>query len=210
MKTVVVGLLMLLLPEFMAAHPEKYVSPLSEYSKKWDDPKYKVCNTAEHATYMTQNERQLVYILNLARMNPRLFCQTVVKQGTRVSVFIDTTSEEYYGTLVKTLTGMEPLEILMPDSLCTVSARCHAVSSGKSGYTGHSRQSEKCRKTKHYFGECCNYGSDDPLEIILLLLQDSGVESLGHRKICLGSYSKLGVAIERHKSYGHNAVMDFY
>ncbi|MCF8448745.1 MAG: hypothetical protein K9G49_02640 [Taibaiella sp.] len=188
----------------------KYVSPLAAWSDKWSDPKYQVCNTAANARYMTEAEREIIHILNLVRMNPKLFCNTVLKNGTSISEFIDPSSEEYYQTLVTTLSTMEPLPLLQPDSLCMVSARCHAKTSGKKGYVGHNRQSDQCRKNKHFMGECCNYGSDKPLEIILLLLQDKDIPDLGHRKICLGNYSKIGVAIESHKTYSFNAVMDFY
>lgn len=184
--------------------------PLLAYSKKWANPKYKVCNTAANAGYMSDEERKVVYILNLVRMDPKLFCETVVMQAATISSFIDTSSALYFKTLVTTLNNMESLPVLYPDSACVVSARCHAVSSGKKGYTGHARQNDQCRKNTHFMGECCNYGSDDALEILLLLLDDNGVASLGHRRICLGSYSKVGVAIAPHKSFAHNAVLDFY
>jgi uncharacterized protein YkwD len=185
-------------------------SPLEKYSNEWRNPKYRVCNTAANATYMTEQERQMIYILNLARMNPKLFCESVVKKGYTISQFIDTSSEQYYKTLVATLSTMQPTHILYPDSLCMVSARCHAITSGKKGYTGHTRQSDQCKKKKHFMGECCNYGTDDPLETILLLLIDSDVPDFGHRNICLGYYNKLGVAIAPHKAYGYCTVMDFY
>lgn len=209
MYALFISFLFLFVPP-QAAKKTGYISPLESFSKSWNNPKYKVCNTAENATYMTAPERQLIYILNLARMNPKLFCETVVKKGYKVSEFIDTSSVEYYKTLVTTLNTMQPVGILYPDQRCTESARCHALTSGKKGYTGHARQSAQCKRNKHFMGECCNYGSDDPLEIILLLLQDLNVSNLGHREICLGNYTKIGVAIERHRSYSHNAVMDFY
>ncbi len=202
-----IAFLFLFIPQ---ANAHKYVSPLAVYSEKWNNSRYKVCNTAENARYMTEKEREVIHILNLVRMDPKLFCETVVKKGNSISSFIDPASVEYYQTLVTTLNEMRPLGILFPDSLCYVSAECHALSGGKRGYVGHDRQSAQCRKSKHYMGECCNYGSKDPLEILLVLLQDKGIESLGHRKICLGAYTKIGVSIEDHKSYRYNAVLDFY
>lgn len=212
MKTTILfltGILLLLTP--IAGHcKDEDKSPLAAYSTKWNDPKYKACNTAEHVGYMTPKEKELIYVLNLARMNPKLFSETVLPRAHDISSFIDTSNEVYYKTLVATMSQMNPLNILQPDSLCVVSARCHATTSGKVGYVGHDRRNEKCRKNKHYYGECCNYGSDEPLEILLLLLEDHDVPSLGHRKICLGIYNKIGVAIAPHTTYGHNAVMDFY
>ena len=66
------------------------------------------------------------------------------------------------------------------------------------------------KKKWHFNGECCDYGHNNALDIIMSLLIDEGISSLGHRNICLSSYSKIGVAIQPHKLYGYNAVMDFY
>jgi uncharacterized protein YkwD len=212
MKTIthLITIIVLLLAPICGYCKHGDTSPLAAYSARWNDPKYRVCNTAEKVGYMTEKEKELIYVLNLARMNPKLFCETVLPRAHDISSFIDTSNEVYYKTLVATMRQMTPLNILQPDSLCMVSARCHATTSGKVGYVGHERRNEKCRKNKHYYGECCNYGSDEPLEILLLLLEDHGVPSLGHRKICLGTYNMIGVAIAPHTTYEHNAVMDFY
>jgi uncharacterized protein YkwD len=207
MNFALIFLLLLFVPQ---SKEPAYTSPLAVYSAKWNNARYKVCNTAENARYMTESERQLIYLLNLARMNPKLFCESVVKKGSSISSFLDPESKQYFQTLVTTLDTLKPLNILYPDSLCYVSAHCHALTSGKRGYVGHDRLSPQCKRNRHFTGECCNYGSDNPLEILLVLLQDKGVPSLGHREICLGAYTKLGVSIQYHEKYGHDAVLDFY
>jgi len=58
-------------------------------------------------------------------------------------------------------------------------------------------------------GECIQYGESDALKIIIRLLVDKSTKSLGHRRICLGTYKELGVAIEPHKTFEKNAVLDF-
>ena len=184
-------------------------SPLSAYSAEWNDPKYKACNTAEHVRYLNDVEKQIIYVLNMARMNPKLFCKTVLPHVTDISSFADTKSE-YYKSLVKEMSAMEPMGLLMPDSLCYVSANCHALTAGKKGYVGHDRQSADCKKKQHFFGECCQFGVSDPLGIIITLLIDQDTESLGHRHICLGSYTRMSPAIAPHKVYGTITVMDFY
>ncbi len=185
-------------------------TPLSRYSDEWNDPQYAVCNTAENAKYLSAKEKEIIYVLNLARMNPKLFCKTIVLKANTVSSFIDTSSEVYYKSLVKLMSGMEPLGILQPDQQCWVSAQCHASTSGKKGYVGHDRQSAECRKKKHYRGECCQYGISEPVAIILELLVDQGVPSLGHREICLGSYKLMSPSFQPHKQYSSVAVLDFY
>lgn len=196
----------MLLP-FAGFCQENPPSPLAKYSAEWNSTKYAACNTAARASYMSKEEKETIYILNLARANPKLFCKTVVKSYC-ASSDIDLSSEHYYKSLVKELNGMKPLHILTVDSTCWASAACHAETAGKKGYTGHQRQSEKCQRLKRYNGECCSYGTPDPVGIIVTLLVDEGVESLGHRDILLGEYRKIGVAKRPHTGYGSNTVLD--
>ncbi len=189
---------------------EAGVSPLAKFSAEWNNPKYKVCNTAEHTGYLSAKEKEIIYILNLARMYPKLFCKTVLLNVSKASSFIDTSSAYFYKSLVTQMSQMEPLQLLKPDSLCYISAQCHAVTSGKKGYVGHVRQNPECRKKEHLWGECCQYGVSDPLEIIICLLVDENVASLGHRAICLGVYTKMSPSYEPHKLYGSVAVLDFW
>lgn len=116
----------------------------------------------------------------------------------------------YFISLVNMLEKMEPMNLLTPDKDCFESAKCHATYAGKTGYVGHDRKTKDCKTVKHFYGECCDYGHSDPLDIILSLLIDEGIPSLGHRMACLGNYAKVGVSIQPHTKYGRNAVLDFY
>ncbi len=188
----------------------KTVSPLSVYSDIWNDIKYSKCNTAAHADYMSDDEKNTIYILNLIRTNPALFANTVLKKYPSMSGNDYLATDAYYFlSLVNTLKQLEPLGLLYPDKTCFESAQCYAASSGMAGYAGHKRINRDCEKKKLYNGECCDYGHKDPLEIILSLLIDEGVPSLGHRNIFLNSYRKIGLSIQPHKKYGYNAVFDF-
>ena len=187
------------------------VSPLSAYSSIWSDIKYTKCNTAANATFMSNAEKNVIYILNLIRTNPALFAKTVLQKYPAVSGKNYLTNDTYYyQSLISTLLAMQPQELLNPDNACYNSAKCHAYSSGVAGYVGHVRRSKDCKIKKHYYGECCDYGNADPLDIVLSLLLDEGVPSLGHRNICLGDYTKIGVSIQPHRKYGNNTVLDFY
>eukprot|EP01030_Chromulinospumella_sphaerica_P019949 gene19949-biopygen17680 len=79
-------------------------SPLAAYSSEWNADKYKACNTAANARYMSDEERTTIYILNLARTNPKLFCETVVKPYCK-KAGIDMGSEHYFKSLVKRYNG---------------------------------------------------------------------------------------------------------
>lgn len=203
MKAACLSILSLFLLLQMAAAQ----SPLANYSAAWNAAKYKACNTAGNARYMSEEERVTIYVLNLARTNPKLFCETVVKPYCE-EAGIDMNSEHYYKSLVREMNKMAALSILQPDSACWASAACHAEAAGKSGYTGHERKSSKCQRLKRYNGECCSYGTNGAVGVVVTLLVDEGVENLGHREILLTEYRKIGVATRPHSGYRTNTVLD--
>jgi hypothetical protein len=149
--------------------------------------------------YMTKKEMEVIQYLNVARMYPLWFIQ-----------FANLTNPEtsYEISLVNKLKTMKTIpEPLLTDSIEWSNAKCHAISSGVEGYIGHDRRGN-CKKT--FFGECCDYGNEDALEIVKSLLIDEDIPSLGHRNICLDqSFKKIGVSIQPHKTYRVNAVLDF-
>ncbi len=187
------------------------VSPLALYSSEWNDIKYSKCNTAVNAPYLRKSEKDVIYILNLIRSYPALFAKTVLKKYPGLSGNGYLADDTYYfKSLVDTLLTLEPVQMLYPDKTCYISAKSHAYQSGITGYVGHERKVPDSKLKKHYYGECCDYGHKDALEIVLSLLIDEGIPSLGHRDICLSSYTKIGVSIQPHKIYGTNTVLDFY
>ncbi len=191
--------------------PVIVVSPLALYSSQWNDDKYSKCNTAANAPYLRKSEKDVIYILNLIRSYPALFAKTVLKKYPAISgndYLVDDTY--YFKSLVDTLLTLAPMQMLYPDKACFISAKSHAYQSGITGYVGHERKAPDSKLKKHYYGECCDYGHKDALEIVLSLLIDEGIPSLGHRDICLSNYSKVGVSIQPHKKYGTNTVLDFY
>lgn len=185
------------------------VSPLAAYSEEWNEPQYLKYNTAVNAHYMTGPEKELIYILNLLRANPSLFATTVLLQYPEKTGQNYLVHSRYYISLMDTLKMIKPVTDLKPDEICFNSAKCHALVSGISGYVGHERSTAECRTKESFNGECCDYGNNNALDIVLSLLIDEGVPSLGHRKICLKPYRKIGVSIQSHQRYRYNAVLDF-
>jgi hypothetical protein len=184
-------------------------SPLSKFSREWNDVKYLKCNTATNASYMNAKEKEIIYILNLLRADPRLFASTVVRKYPEYSGNLNLRRTREFKSLVRTLESMKTLPMFVPNASCYTSAECHAYSSGQRGYVGHDRINKNCRSKKYFNGECCDYGHDDPLDIVMSLLIDQGVPSLGHRMICLGPYKSMGASIQPHRTYRYNAVLDF-
>ena len=197
---------------FLASFHKPFIleeSPLAAYSTEWQKTEYLKCNTAKNTAYLSQPEKKLIWVLNMIRSNPSLFALTVVKKypDNINKPWIKNIAE--YKSLLTTLEKTKKLSLLYPDSLGWISAKCHAVSSGLSGYVGHERQDNTCNTS--FSAECCDYGSNDPLDIIMNLLIDEGVASLGHRNILLSNeYKMAGVSIQPHKLYQYTAVFDFY
>lgn len=171
--------------------------PNAEFSE-WNDPKFQAANSARDEEYLTDEEKKVYFYLNQARMNPPLFADTYLG-------YLETSTDYYESSLYRELHEMNPLAVLEPNRKLFESANCHAINSGESGYTGHNRT--KCQA--HFMGECCHYGNSDALDIVIKLLIDRNVPSLGHRRICFGNYSRMGVSIRPHTIYGKNAVLDF-
>lgn len=205
-----VGLLLLNSTLNLFAQQSKInVSLLAIYSGEWNGKQYALCNTATGVSYMSDQEKEIIYIINLVRRYPLLFCKTVlndypIKAGKQALL----QNKYYYQSLVSELTILKQLPLLTPDSLCYKSAFCHASTSGKSGYAGHERQSNSCKDNQYYSGECCAYGNSNPLEIVMQLLIDEDVPSLGHRRILLDNYQTIGVSMQPHTQYYINAVLD--
>ena len=89
---------------------------------------------------------------------------------------------------------------------------------GRDGRTGHvtaagETMSQRMKKFKAEGGlraENCSYSKETPLAVVMQLLIDNGVPSLGHRKnILLKEAGNIGVGTAPHKSYGTNTVMNF-
>ncbi|MBJ04762.1 MAG: hypothetical protein CMP65_02520, partial [Flavobacteriales bacterium] len=93
------------------------------------------------------------------------------------------------------------------DKLLWDYAYCHAFKSGRKGIVGHKRVG--C-KSPEFYSECCAYGFDKAVDIVVQLLIDYNVKDLGHRRIILDPSQKfLGASIQSHKDYRFNAVLDF-
>jgi len=185
-------------------------SPLAAFDKSWNNAGYASCNTAAEAAFMSNKEKELIYILNLARRYPAQFANTVVKQYPAYSHNAGMAQTDHYLSLLRTMRQLPQSTLLYPDEACYASAQCHAEAAGKKGYIGHNRMSSTCKNLKHFMGECCDYGHADPIDIVMALLVDEGVANLGHRLICFTTYNKIGVSLAPHKEYGSSAVLDFY
>jgi uncharacterized protein YkwD len=205
-------LLLLLIPAWIPGFtpPGTTTNPLESFDTVWKDTKYAACNTARNVKYLSATEKEVIYVLNLARLYPQQFNKTVVAKWPTYIEESWLVTNTYYTSLVTLLDKMQPVGMLSADSVAWISARCHAISSGQKGYVGHDRQSETCTQQQKYWAECCHYGYNSAVEIVLSLLVDKDVPSLGHRITLLSdSYKAVGVSLKPHTTYRFNTVLDF-
>jgi hypothetical protein len=187
---------------FLLLFPAMVFAQLSS----WTAAELQASNTANEATYMTVDERNVIQLINLARLYPKKFAETELKsyQGAEGWLNQFLTDRTYYNSLMETLMKMEPVKPIMPDKEMYEYASCFALEQSKTGAVGHDRKTCKDGNT----AECCSYGMKKPLDIVMQLLIDHDVKSLGHRNICLGSYLRAGVSIQTHPGYKNCAVLD--
>lgn len=160
-------------------------------------------NSAAAALWMSLHDRQVIYWLNVARLDPSGFFQRFVADAWAANP-----SNTYLSSLKTTMSSMKPVTALQPNRMLYEAAMCHARSSGAVGYVGHDRVNKECKKI--FSGECCAYGADGALNVVVQLLVDEGVPSLGHRIICLSdAYTTVGAASAPHTQYRSNTVLNF-
>ena len=169
----------------------------------WTIDEFEAANTAKDVENLTSEEKEVIRYINLARLYPKKFAQIeIVKSNSDFEI----TNDQYLNSLVNTLKRMKAVDALYFDESLYQLAKCFAEESGASGYVGHYRKTCK----KGYDAECCSYGCERGRQIVLQLLIDKGVPSLGHRNICLDKYMEsIGTNIHSHSKYNFCCVLDF-
>ncbi len=178
--------------------------------KSWDAATLAKANTAKNEAYLTEEEKEVIFYINLVRLNPKLFLETYVKK------YLEETEEKdtYTKSLQKALSSTKAMDALKPAKDLFGVAKAHAIDFGKAGKTGHGNYDLRIKKIRNNYhgsmGENCDYGAYTPLTIVMRLLIDENVESLGHRENILDrEYKFIGVSIQPHERYQSNCVMDF-
>ncbi|MDF2436918.1 MAG: hypothetical protein K0Q95_1294 [Bacteroidota bacterium] len=186
------------------------LSTFAQKNLRWKDEVTRKANTAADLKYLTKEEKAVILYINLVRLDPKLFGETYLRQ------YLDSTKQKdtYTRSLIKTLETTKPLNVLMPDQKLYEFAKAHATKFGKEGKIGHENYTERISKIRKNFGgtmaENCDYGNKKALDVVMSLLIDEGIKSLGHRENILDPEFKfIGTSIQPHKKHEWNCVMDF-
>lgn len=179
-----------------------------------DSSYLKHCNTAKDIGYLTQQEKSVIYYINIVRTNPKLFASKYLKN------YLDTApikQTEYLKSLIIELNTMPPIDLLEPQYDLFEIAKKHATNMGLQGKTGHVNmngegyENRAMELSKRYEKamENCQYGYSDGLSIVIDLLIDEDIPDLSHRKSLLNKDVKyIGTAIRKHKVYHYNCVIE--
>lgn len=178
--------------------------------KTWDNSVLEKANTAKDIAYLNEEEKAIIFYSNLLRLDPVLFKNTYVKH------YIDSTdsNSKFVKSLIKTLESTKSMQALKPSESLYKIAKEHAIDFGKQGKTGHGNFKKRFQS---YFNNCqctvgenCYYGNSKPLDIVIGLLIDEGINDLSHRKNLLNpEYKNTGVYMGTHKVYKKSCVADF-
>lgn len=194
-----------------------FSKPAEDYPfSKWDAATLEKANTAKDAEGYTDEEKKVVYYMNLARLKPDLFAKTYYQK------FIDSTKAKetsFTRSLKNDLTTKyKPMEVLTVKQDLTDEAVDHAKDTGKKGNMGHFTSDGKSydfrmKKFKEVYSttaETCDYGNNSALAIVIHLLIDEGQGTIEHRKTIMEKkYTYTGVSIQPHKKEKWTCVIEF-
>ena len=184
--------------------------------EKWDATTLEKANSAKNANGYTEEEKKVVFYMNLVRLNPELFSKTYFQK------FVDSTKtkETSFTRSLKNdlIAKYKPMSILTVQQDLTDEAVEHAKDSGKKGNLGHFTSDgksydfrmKKFKGTYNLLAENCDYGNDKALAIVMHLLIDEGQATIEHRKNILEKKHQFtGVSIQPHKKEKYTCVVEF-
>jgi uncharacterized protein YkwD len=187
-------------------------------------------NTARHASYLNEVEREVIFEMNKVRSNPQAYARGMKAERSfydgklirRPGVAVDILTNEGVSALNECIAALEkaqPLPLLHPSECLSQASKMLARDQQASGKTGHngsngstmsSRIEKHCGKRHSATAENISYGYSQAQAIVYQLLIDDGVSSRGHRtNIMNGTYNACGCATATHSRYEWLCVMDF-
>lgn len=184
------------------------------------------------ASWLSDEENQLVVELNKARTDPARYAREYIEPG--LSLFLPDdplVQQKPDGTLYSTSEGVSavkecievmkstsPMGILTPSEGISKAARDHAKDMERRVFVAHkgSDGSDPYKRMNRYgkwggfAAENISAGEATARAVVVQLLIDDGVASRGHRQNILDpALKRVGVAIAPHKEWRWSATMDF-
>jgi hypothetical protein len=177
------------------------------FSQAWSKQELAKANTCILIDGLSNIEKEAILYINLARLFPLKFAKIELLEYFGSEKYGDYLIDSpYKESLLSDLKTIKPMNALIYNKELRELAICFALEQGKSGYMGHERK--KCNG--FYNAECISYDMETGKDIVMQLLVDHEVPSLGHREACLDSeLTKIGIGFSPHKEASFCAVLDF-
>ncbi|WP_432708222.1 CAP domain-containing protein [Pedobacter sp.] len=198
--------------------------------ESWSNDELDLANTAKHVDYLSKEEKNIIFYMNLIRIDGTKFFNTYFqdfmrdhnKRMQKYSNYKDlkiNTYDSYYRGLKEDLKKVKNYELYYPDETLTFLALSHgkdmkrhnlAAHISSDGRTMYDRLSKYF--PRHAMAENLAFGFAKGLDNVCMLLLDKGVPDLGHRKNMLNTSNGLntvGVSIQSHPTYTYSATIDF-
>ena len=181
----------------------------SAQTDAWTVQQIESADLARHLVGWSDVEKDVVLHTNLVRLYPLKYLKVEVKPWDYPKPFVSLDkSNDYCQSLLRELRTRPSVDALQPTEELKASASCFASAQGQTSQTGHDRSRTGCPELNT--GENCGYGMRTGRDIVIDLLVDEGVPSLGHRENILNpSYRTIGVGHAPHRRYGMMTVQEF-
>jgi len=177
---------------------------------EWSSSDINKANTAKDADYLNEEEKEVFFLCNLARINGSKFLKTVVAEYYKN---VDQVPNSWTRSLPKSLKKVKNYDMILPQKDLYKVAKDHAVKMGKKGAIGHNGFTKRYKAVMNSYlqlGENCDYGRAKGSDIFFSLFLDEDIANLGHRiNILKPGHNAMGVAIAPHTKWKVNAVMSF-
>ncbi len=184
------------------------------------DEEMKYANTAADADYMTEAEKKMILLCNLARLDGTRFAEEYLKP------YLKGESSKNIQSLYEDLGNTRDKPMFLPLKELHQAAKLHMDEMIESQTLGHDSPNGDSPSTRirrllpNVYATSENLGArtssqDLALDFTIQLLIDNGVETLGHRKALLGQeeivYDRIGVALGEGpvSGYRYVCVQDF-
>jgi len=180
----------------------------------WSKDTLDLANTAASAPYLTLEEKKVIQLINLARLNGNAFLKRVAMPYVKENNKDD---DDFVEGLYSDLRVTYGLHLLHPHEKLHQSSAHHAHDMGTKGQVGHDSSDgtpftvriHRFHKPVHV-SENCVYGYADAYSNVMEMLIDEAVPDRTHRHNILGkSFHLVGVSIKPHKMIDFNCVVDF-
>lgn len=176
----------------------------------WTDAEIAKANTAANVSSLSKMDKDIILYCNLARLDGAKFWRTYGKANAKGS-------SSYVSSLERDLSGVSNYPMFIPESSLMDAAAYHANDMQQNNFFDHSSYDGTSFGNRLYsfyegnaIAENISAGCSTAISVVMQLLVDDGVSSLGHRKNILSSkYTAIGVKSTTHKSWGNITVQDF-